>query len=174
VNVLCAGEMIKNLKKIVWSFTLIAVLSVLLNNTLFIHSHTLPDGRVIEHAHPFRSADNGPHPLPNHKHTQQEFLLLSNIYHLFSNSYVLFIVIIFLIGNYRRHFLFESEISYLQINKKVKSLRAPPQSMLSEKYTSLLTNHSNLYFRRNTDEKNVLFAFLYYLQYWIISTTPLS
>ena len=81
--------MIVTLNKTVWSVTLIAVFAILVNNVVFIHTHILPDGRVIEHAHPFNSTDRNSDSQPNHHHTSQEFLLLSFIYHFFSSVYTL-------------------------------------------------------------------------------------
>lgn len=121
---------IKKINKIVWLFSLIAVLTVLVNNTLFVHIHILPDGRVIEHAHPYKTSDKNSAPQSNHHHTSQEFLLLSHIYHLFSKAYTLFIVMLFLGRFFCKYYPPESKTSYSVSKKRVKSSRAPPQLLL--------------------------------------------
>ena len=123
--------MIVKLNKTVWSVTLIAVFAILVNNAVFVHTHILPDGRVIEHAHPFNSNDRNSDSQPNHHHTSQEFLLLSFIYHFFSSVYTLLIAILFFYGFWRKHLFFESKVSYSPNHKRVKSLRAPPQLLFS-------------------------------------------
>ena len=40
--------MILKINKIIWFLTLVAVLSVIVNNNVFIHTHILPDGRIVE------------------------------------------------------------------------------------------------------------------------------
>lgn len=123
--------MIIKLNKIVCSFTLAAVLAILVNNTIFIHTHILPDGKVVEHSHPFNSTGKNSDSQPNHHHTSQEILLLSYIYHLFNKSYIPFIVILFFNRTYYQHLLFELKTSYSSSYKKVKSPRSPPQLLLS-------------------------------------------
>ncbi len=123
--------MTSKLHRIVWSFTLIATFAIVVNNTIFIHTHILADGRVIEHAHPFKSDGKNSDSQPNHHHTSQEFLLLSHIYHFFGSFYPLFIVIFLFNGICRKFFLIEREVSYSPNHKKVNSSRAPPQLLLS-------------------------------------------
>ncbi len=123
--------MIAKLNKIVWSFSLIALLTILVNNALFVHTHILPDGRVIEHAHPFNSSGKNSNSQPNHHHTPQEFLLLSQIYRFFSSAYPLLIAILFFNEICCKHLFFESKFLYSQNKKRVKPSRAPPQLLLS-------------------------------------------
>lgn len=123
--------MIVKLNKIVWSFILIATFAIVVNNTIFIHTHILPDGRVIEHAHPFKAAGKNSDSQPNHHHTSPEFLLLFHIYHFFGNVYPLFIVILFLNGICRKFFLIKREVWYSPNYKKVNPSRAPPLLLFS-------------------------------------------
>ncbi len=46
---------------------------MLFNNSAFRHQHILPDGQLIEHAHPFQSDSEKSG--PGHHHTKQEFIL---------------------------------------------------------------------------------------------------
>ncbi|SDN06944.1 hypothetical protein SAMN04488090_4917 [Siphonobacter aquaeclarae] len=50
---------------------------MLVNGVVFRHGHRLADGRIISHAHPFRSNGKGPI-LPN-SHTSLELLLLDAV-----------------------------------------------------------------------------------------------
>ena len=53
-----------------------AIMLLFFNATSNKHKHILANGRVIEHAHPFKS-DNSPTPFQNHKHSPFELTLLS-------------------------------------------------------------------------------------------------
>ncbi len=123
--------MTSKLHRIVWSFTLIATFAIVVSNTIFIHTHILPDGRVIEHAHPYKSTGKNSDSQPNHHHTSQEFFLLSHIYHLFSKTNVFFIVIIFFNRTCCQYILFELKTSYSLSYRRIKSPRAPPQLLFS-------------------------------------------
>jgi len=54
---------------------------LVVNKTIYIHSHRLDDGTLVTHAHPFnRAADDDPG--KTHHHTSTAFLYISNIDHL--------------------------------------------------------------------------------------------
>ncbi|MFW5706213.1 MAG: hypothetical protein ACOCX8_04335 [Bacteroidota bacterium] len=58
---------------------IINILMITLNQAMFMHTHRLPDGSVVTHAHPFkRSADQGT-PHESHSHTQVEFQFFGSI-----------------------------------------------------------------------------------------------
>ncbi|MBN1300681.1 MAG: hypothetical protein JW995_05655 [Melioribacteraceae bacterium] len=145
----------KGLTKILWHCTLIAVFSILVNNTVFIHTHILPDGRIIQHAHPFNFSGEKSGSQPHHKHTSKEFLLLSYVYELFSNSIIYFIAIVFLLRRISEH----SHSGVVKLFpfgiKRVKTPRASPQLLLSQNYGSLKIGLFNLFSRRNSNEKNI-------------------
>jgi hypothetical protein len=64
------------------SFTLIlSTLALFFNNAVNWHYHQLPNGIVIEHAHPYQksSAESG-YPLESHQHSDIEYLILDLIY----------------------------------------------------------------------------------------------
>lgn len=110
------------------SFTsLILILSfllVLFNNTYFIHFHVLPDGRVIEHAHPFNSEEGNS--LPFHEHNSKEFSFWDKITHLFSNLVFPSLILIFCIGKpfYLNQTLYQKNLPlYFYSNDPT---RAPP------------------------------------------------
>jgi len=83
-------------KKLTSILLIVSLVFVLFNNTFFLHTHILPDGRVIEHGHPFNSHEDPDHPF--HKHESKEFLFLDKILHLFSHSLLTFVSLIFYIG----------------------------------------------------------------------------
>jgi len=126
MHLFCRKVMIRKLNKIVWSISLIGVFAILVNDAVFVHTHILPDGRVIEHAHPYHSTSSSSDPQPNHHHTSQEFLLLSYIYHFFSSAYPLLIVILFFNGILCNYFSIELKTSFSDCCKNVQSSRAPP------------------------------------------------
>jgi len=49
----------------------------ILNTTLFTHTHILPDGRVVAHAHPVKDTPN-PLPAGKHTHSHTEYLVLDH------------------------------------------------------------------------------------------------
>ncbi len=83
-------------KRFTSTFLIISLVLVLFNNAYFLHTHTLPDGRVIEHAHPFNPNENPSHPF--HKHESKEFFYLDKILHLFNHTLLIFILLIFYVG----------------------------------------------------------------------------
>jgi hypothetical protein len=54
---------------------LVPLCFVLFSNTVYKHQHLLPDGRRIEHAHPFQSCPD----TPDHQHTTRDILMYSII-----------------------------------------------------------------------------------------------
>jgi hypothetical protein len=60
----------------------IAVAFQIFNNSVYQHSHILPDGTIVIHAHPYnKTADNSP--LKKHNHTISEIQILQNFEILF-------------------------------------------------------------------------------------------
>lgn len=106
---------------------LIAVITLIINNSVFIHTHVLPDGKVIEHAHPFDLSENDSEPDEKHQHTPQEFYLLSQIYKFFSNIYFVSLVFISFYIICCKGFYIEYNSYNPQTLVKVKSPRSPPQ-----------------------------------------------
>jgi hypothetical protein len=59
----------------------------LVNKSVYLHSHVLPDGRLVAHSHPYdKAADD--QPFKSHHHKQTEFVLLEllNLLYRFSLS----------------------------------------------------------------------------------------
>jgi len=73
-------------KNTITVITLFFISVIILNNALFLHLHLLPDGQLIEHAHPYKSVqDEKGKPFP-HKHSHQEYIFISFINNLFSQA----------------------------------------------------------------------------------------
>jgi len=125
-------RMILKIYKMIWLLTLIAVFSIIVNNSIFIHTHILPDGRIVEHAHPYNSSDKNSDSKQNHHHTKQEFLLLDSIYHLLKRTHFIFVVILFFFSIVCEHLILKFKTSYSASIKKIKLSRAPPRLLFSQ------------------------------------------
>lgn len=53
---------------------------ICLSNVVFRHTHRLPDGRIITHAHPY-AGFTAKCPFPNHQHTRSELAWLDCLSH---------------------------------------------------------------------------------------------
>ena len=100
-----------------------------MNNSLFVHVHTLPTGEIIIHAHPFFPASDSSENSVPHSHNKNEFLIygfLNNTLYL-----VMFIVVISAIFGFIRvkKSLFYNSIV---LNNKICDYfnRPPPISFL--------------------------------------------
>jgi Na+/melibiose symporter-like transporter len=123
--------MILKINKIIWFLTLVAVLLVIVNNSVFVHTHILQDGRIVEHAHPYNSSDKSPGSKQPHHHSNQEFLLLDNIYHLLKNTHLVFIIVLFFFLIVCEHLNLKFRTYYSTSIKKTKLSRAPPHLQFS-------------------------------------------
>ena len=69
------------MKKALSILLILFTLALFYNNLLKLHFHRLPNGIVIEHAHPFQGgAEPGTTPLQKHNHSDVEYLILDIIY----------------------------------------------------------------------------------------------
>ncbi len=103
-----------------------ALLMLMLNNSLFRHFHRLPDGTIIEHAHPFTSTPEQQESAQGHHHSQQEIIFLDTIFHLFEISILVIFIILAI-------FRFENKIRYVfnrlhgyLFSGTIRLLRGPP------------------------------------------------
>jgi len=71
-------------------FLLISLL--ILNNSLFVHVHTLSNGEIITHAHPFFPKAESQETSGNHSHNKNEI----QIYNIL-NSTIFLVIIVFLL-----------------------------------------------------------------------------
>lgn len=61
--------------------------SLLLNQALYTHTHVLPDGSIVSHAHPFNKSQESQGG-SSHQHSTLEFFLLQNLQILFLISMI--------------------------------------------------------------------------------------
>ena len=96
---------------------------ILVNNSLFYHSHVTSDGKVISHAHPF-SKQNDDKPFKAHHHSKLELLLLfSDNYNTNELQSIVKVIPITSFENYLAH----NSTAVLSKIIPYKSGRAPPQ-----------------------------------------------
>ena len=67
---------IRKIAKISTSLMIPVILLLFFNTSNNKHTHILPNGQIVNHAHPFKS-DNSSTPYQNHKHTPFELIFLS-------------------------------------------------------------------------------------------------
>lgn len=113
---------IKVLHKIVAYLLIAAFTMFVVNQTFFLHTHKLPDGTIITHAHPYNKTTEHT-PYKTHHHTSVDFMMLHHINLLF------FVVFAFsLVLAQRMHLV---RFAYLVKNNSTYDLssvfgRAPP------------------------------------------------
>jgi hypothetical protein len=49
---------------------------IMLNSVMYRHTHRLPNGKIVSHAHPYQKSSDG---TTNHEHTDEELALLQLI-----------------------------------------------------------------------------------------------
>lgn len=93
------------------------------NNAAFLHTHILPNGEIIQHAHPF-SKDNAENQNPGHTHNALEILILNQL-----SILVLFITFgVLLISKISSPINYVARMFHLCVESyTIPALRAPPQ-----------------------------------------------
>lgn len=70
------------MRKALSGILIVVTLALFYNNVANWHFHELPNGIVIEHAHPYEKAPvNQNSPAQNHKHSDLEYLILDLVFH---------------------------------------------------------------------------------------------
>ena len=70
------------LQKWVAAVLVLSVGLLIVNNVVFLHTHKLPDGSIVVHAHPYNKSDD-PAPFKKHNHTSKELFHSWNLQLLF-------------------------------------------------------------------------------------------
>jgi hypothetical protein len=108
-------------KQRVFIYILVAViLFTVINNYFFLHTHKLPDGRVVAHAHPFKSDKSSNN--VNHQHSEAELLFI----HLINNLLFALIFLLILLLNTLTLSTFYYKKTNLRFSHKSCCERAPP------------------------------------------------
>ena len=97
-----------------------------LNSFFNTHSHKLPDGTIVVHAHPYeRSSDSGP--FENHHHTATELIFLANLIHFIPTLAVLIVGLLIVYREKISHFF---QLPSCQFSVGIPNLRGPPSPSL--------------------------------------------
>ncbi len=118
-------EIIRKIQKPLSIVLLFALFIVMYNNTVNQHSHRLPNGSLVVHAHPFTKNQNST-PVAKHSHTSSEYTLISFINNIF--TLLIFITIVFqeFIFPTTRKFIPKKSVRTSHPAKFYSLLRAPP------------------------------------------------
>jgi hypothetical protein len=105
------------------AISLIVVVGIHSLNSFFnTHSHRLPDGTVITHAHPYdHSSDTNP--FKSHKHTATELVFLASMIHFLPAIAFLLIGLVVVCGKRTNHIF---QLLPRQFFVGIPSLRGPP------------------------------------------------
>jgi hypothetical protein len=64
------------------SFILIfLIIALFYNNAVNWHFHKLPNGIIVEHAHPYAKFPSSEYPYQQHQHSELEYLILDTVFH---------------------------------------------------------------------------------------------
>lgn len=106
---------------------IVFTLGLFINNSVNWHYHLLPNGIIVEHAHPYKkAASTSGTPFEKHGHSELEFLILDLIYY----SGLVIVLAFFALQVYRdsksyQKILKPEEVIY-SVNTSLPLLRAPP------------------------------------------------
>jgi len=112
-------------KKITVALLILVMGSLLVNQALYTHTHVMPDGSIVSHAHPF-SKNAGCNKNSTHQHSSAEFFLLDLM-----EVLILCVFIAFVLKRYALNTLFREVSSdhLLPALVPVSPGRAPPAYM---------------------------------------------
>ncbi len=101
---------------------LVSVMWLFTNSLVNRHSHRLPSGIIIEHAHPFSSNQT---PLQQHSHTDKEYFYFDQITAL--QTLIVVAIMIFMAAVYIRPLKVKKEVNHIiLIDNPIHRLRPPP------------------------------------------------
>jgi hypothetical protein len=114
------------MKKLFSCILAVLILGLLFNNSVNWHYHQLPNGNVVEHAHPYAKFPGSDLPFQKHQHSDIEYLILDMVY--YSGLIVILILagILLLPEQYRVIRLTKPFPLYDRLDLTLPSLRAPP------------------------------------------------
>jgi hypothetical protein len=69
------------MKRTVSFLLILMTLALFFNNAGNWHFHKLPNGIVVEHAHPYAKFPTSETPFEDHQHSDLEYLILDTVYH---------------------------------------------------------------------------------------------
>lgn len=115
----------RNISKIIFLLISPVVFLLFFNTAYNMHQHILPNGQIIEHAHPYHS-DSSSTPFQHHHHSHNQFTFLSLIYN--PLSLTLFFVVLISVSVLPRQKEHNSFLISLSSEESVRYYagRAPP------------------------------------------------
>lgn len=107
--------------------SLALIFAILVNDSLFFHSHELANGTIITHAHPVLTQEQGEK--ENHGHSELELIILDLITHaeFFSFNYTIEIPRMVQLGNWTETIFIANE--FFNEFSTGFDLRGPPNSI---------------------------------------------
>jgi hypothetical protein len=118
------------MRKLLSFILIIATSALFYNNVSNWHFHMLPNGMIIEHAHPYRPASLPGSPFEKHTHSDLEFLIFDLIYYSGSILVFLFAGIILLVQPVRIYRFNRPLLHTGSLYPTLPFLRAPPVPVL--------------------------------------------
>jgi ABC-type amino acid transport system permease subunit len=110
------------LKEVAVLILLVSVMWLFSNSLVNRHSHRLPSGIIIEHAHPFSSNQT---PVQQHSHTDKEYFYFDQITAL--QTLIVVAIMIFMATVYIRPLKVKKEVNHIiLIDNPIHRLRPPP------------------------------------------------
>ncbi len=130
-------QYIRKTAKIILLLLSPAVIVLFYNNVDNKHSHILPSGEIIEHAHPYKANNNSHNPVQNHKHTNS-FILLLHIINSAISTVLLLLFFILKTNKYLLNVIFNKIIVFIKLFflQSINN-RAPPFSFSLSKIYSV-------------------------------------
>ena len=111
------------LEKILAIALILLIFAITMNNALFVHNHVLPNGEVVQHAHPYSKSDNPGSPYKTHHHSSFEFYLLNNM---FSFLWIITLALVIMFHN-KIHFIsVKKNVFRIAYNYSFSLSRGPP------------------------------------------------
>ena len=98
------------------------VIMLMVNKSLFIHTHIMPDGTVVVHAHPYNKTSDSA-PIKSHNHSKLELVFLANLQLLMLIS---FFVLVLLVLSKKIKLSTDISFNYTSLNFLFQKGRSPP------------------------------------------------
>jgi hypothetical protein len=116
------------MKKLFSCILAVLILGLLFNNSVNWHYHQLPNGSVVEHAHPYAKFPVSDSPFQQHRHSDIEYLILDLVYHSGIIVFLILAGVLLFPGRIRVIRLLNPFPVYDHLHFTLPSLRAPPST----------------------------------------------
>lgn len=113
------------IQKLIAGILVISAGLLILNNVVFLHTHKLPDGSIIVHAHPYSKSQDS-EPFKKHNHSSKELFHISHIQLLFIAAIFSFLYLEFI----QQKFIFLYRNPFTKFNYSFRSKGRDPPFLL--------------------------------------------